>query len=274
MCFFHPSPSEPMTDALLNTPTAPNAARTYPAKPGAVYLFGTCLVDLFDPDAGESSYRLLEREGIRVVFPQAQSCCGQPAYTSGYPDEARAVAVRQLDLFPEAAWPIVVPSGSCAGMMHHHWPALFAGTPDEARARQIAGRVFELTEFLVHVCKVKLKDAGTGCKAVIHTSCSGRREMSTHLSSRALMGQLGGVTVETQVRESECCGFGGAFAVRHPDISGAIARDKVDSLIETGADTIVSADCGCLSNLNGTLEKRGANLRGQHIATFLWNRTK
>ena len=263
---------------MPETPAKPaselSPGRAYPAKPQSVYLFGTCLIDLFDPDAGESSYRLLEREGVRVAFPQAQSCCGQPAYTSGYPDEARAVARAQLGLFPESSWPIVVPSGSCAGMMRHHWPTLFAGTPDEAMARQIAGRVYELTEFLVHVCKADLKDAGPACKAVLHTSCSGRREMDTHLTSRALLGKLGGVAVETQIRESECCGFGGAFSVRHPDISGAIARDKVDALIETGADVLVSADCGCLSNLNGTLEKRGAALRGQHIATFLWNRTK
>jgi L-lactate dehydrogenase complex protein LldE len=98
--------------------------------------------------------------------------------------------------------------------------------------------------------------------------------MGTHLTSGALLGQLASVAVQTQVRESECCGFGGAFSVRHPDISGAIAGDKVDALIETGADVLVSADCGCLANLNGTLEKRGAQLRGQHIATFLWQRTQ
>ena len=263
---------------MTNPPktAAPNAneGRIYPGKPAAAYLFGTCLVDLFDPDAGESAYHLLTREGIRVVFPQDQTCCGQPAYTSGYPDEARAVAARQLDLFPETDWPIVVPSGSCAGMMRHHWPVLFAGTPDESRARQIAGRIYELTEFLVHVCRVRYQDRGPACKTVLHTSCSGRREMGTHLTSRALLDQLGQVHTEVQARESECCGFGGTFAVRHPDISGAIARDKVDALLDTGADTLVSADCGCLSNLNGTLAKRGAGLRGQHIATFLWKRTR
>lgn len=247
--------------------------RDYPNKPDAVYLFGTCLVDLFDPQAGVSAYRLLEREGIQVHFPQDQTCCGQPAYTSGHPEQARQVAVAQLGLFPEKRWPIVVPSGSCAGMMRHHWPRLFAGSPDEARATEIAGRVFELTEFLLEVCKIKLEDGGSACKAVLHTSCSGRREMGTHLSSAALLAQLTGVTVENQVRESECCGFGGAFSVRHPDISGAIAGDKVDALLATRADTLVSADCGCLSNLNGTLEKRGAALRGEHIASFLWRRT-
>jgi L-lactate dehydrogenase complex protein LldE len=253
--------------------TASQVPRSYPAKPAAVYLFGTCIVDLFDPDAGMSSIQLLEREGIRVVYPEKQTCCGQPAYTSGHPDEARAVAAKQLDLFGEP-WPIVVPSGSCAGMMRHHWPQLFAcDTRRQAQAQAIAERVFELTEFLVHVCQVRLSDRGEGCRTVLHTSCSGRREMGTHLTSRALLGQLGGVEVVQQSHESECCGFGGAFSVHHADISAAMASDKADALEATGAQVLVSADCGCLANLNGTLEKRGARLRGEHIATFLWKRT-
>ena len=250
-----------------------STARDYPAKPTDVYLFGTCVVDLFDPEAGLSTVSLLEREGIRVHYPARQSCCGQPAYTSGYPDEARKVARLQLELFPND-WPIVVPSGSCAGMMRHHYPTLFA---DEPRwlplARQVSARVYELTEFLVQVCKVKLQDLGSPCKTVLHTSCSGRREMDTHLSSRALIKQLNGVELVTQSHESECCGFGGTFSVRHPDISAAMASDKVDALLETGAQSLVSADCGCLSNLNGTLAKRGARLHGEHIATFIWKRT-
>jgi len=253
--------------------TPGQAPRSYPAKPSTVYLFGTCFVDVFDPEAGLSSVQLLEREGIRVVFPDEQTCCGQPAYTSGYPDEARAVAAKQLELFAEP-WPIVVPSGSCAGMMRHHWPQLFAGDARrQAQAETISERVFELTEFLVHVCQVRLDDQGDACRTVLHTSCSGRREMGTHLTSRALLGQLGGVEMVQQSHESECCGFGGTFSVRHPDISSAMASDKADALEATGAQVLVSADCGCLANLNGTLEKRGARLRGQHIATFLWKRT-
>jgi L-lactate dehydrogenase complex protein LldE len=248
--------------------------RAYPSgKPTDAYLFGTCVLDLFDPDAGLSAVKLLEREGLRVHFPQDQTCCGQPAYTSGLVDEARRVAASQLNLFPES-WPIVVPSGSCAGMMRHHWPRLFAGLgAQEAQAQAIAARVYELTEFLVHVCRTNLVDHGQPEKAVLHTSCSARREMNTHLSGRALLGQLGGVRLTEQHHESECCGFGGTFSVRHPDISAAMAADKTDALLETGADTLVSADAGCLLNLNGTLTKRGAALRGQHIASFLWRRT-
>lgn len=248
--------------------------RAYPAaKPTDAYLFGTCVLDMFDPEAGLSAVKLLEREGLRVHFPQDQTCCGQPAYTSGLIDEARRVAASQLNLFPET-WPIVVPSGSCAGMMRHHWPRLFAGQgAHEAMAQAIAARVYELTEFLVHVCQTKLTDRGQPATAVLHTSCSARREMNTHLSGRALLAQLGGVRLAEQHHESECCGFGGTFAVRHPDISAAMAADKTEALLDTGADRLVSADGGCLLNLNGTLEKRGAPLRGQHIASFLWQRT-
>lgn len=260
----------------MSSPSSLVAAqeRRYPAKPSDVYLFGTCVVDLFDPEAGISTARLLEREGIRVHFPQDQSCCGQPAYTSGFTDDARAVAASQVRLFAQP-WPIVVPSGSCAGMMRHHWPKLFDGDPAlRPIVVALAERIFELTEFLVHVCGVNLADRGETCRAVLHTSCSGRREMGTHLTSRALLGQLGGVELANQDHEAECCGFGGTFAVRHPDISSAMAADKADALEATGASVVVSADGGCLTNINGTLEKRGSRVRGQHIATFLWQRTE
>ncbi|MBL8490928.1 MAG: (Fe-S)-binding protein, partial [Rhodocyclaceae bacterium] len=171
----------------------PPDSRAYPPKPADAYLFGTCVLDLFDPDAGMSAIALLEREGIRVHYPRDQTCCGQPAYTSGYPDEARRVAARQLDLFPQP-WPIVVPSGSCAGMMRLNWPVLFADDPARLPGvRAIADRVFELTEFLVHVCGTRLADRGGPCRVVLHTSCTARREMGTHLTGRALLGQCTGV---------------------------------------------------------------------------------
>ena len=249
--------------------------RDYPSKPQRAYLFATCLVDLFDPDAGIATVELLEHQGIEVLFPEDQTCCGQPAYTSGYPDEARAVARRQLALFP-APWPVVVPSGSCAGMIRHHYPALFKGQPEEAAVVELAARVYEFTEFLVEVCHLDaLAPRAAGDKRVVlHTSCAARREMGTHLTARKLLSAAPGVTLVEQERESECCGFGGTFSVRHPDISAAIAGEKVDTLLATGADTLVSADCGCLMNINGTLEKRGERLRGQHIATFLRNRQR
>ena len=269
-----------MNDLFYNaapnaTRTAPPLAlpRTYPQqKPTQVYLFGTCVVDLFYPEAGMDSIRLLERERIRVHFPQAQTCCGQPAYTSGYTAEARAVARAQLALFAEP-WPVVVPSGSCAGMLRHHYAELFADEPDTLRLVQdLAERTYELAEFLLHVCQVDYQDRGAPTKVALHTSCSARREMQTHLHGRALLGQLAAVEHVDHDHESECCGFGGTFSVRMPDISGAMVADKTRALQDSGAAQLISADCGCLLNINGALEKQHAALRGEHLASFLWRR--
>lgn len=262
------------------TVEAEGAARPYPAKPADVYFFATCLVDQFAPEAGLDAVRLLEREGMRVHFPPGQTCCGQPAYTSGYPDEARAVAANQLDLFPKP-WPVIVPSGSCGAMMRHHYPQLFAGDAQrQTQAEALAERVFELTEFLVHVAGFSHADLGAPSTVALHTSCHARREMGAHQTSAALLAGLSNVTVAQQARAEECCGFGGTFAVRHPAISEAMVTEKVDSLKATGAERVVSADCGCLFNILGRAayldHQRGQatpSLPGEHIASFLWRRT-
>ncbi|OXI69723.1 oxidoreductase [Burkholderia sp. AU28863] len=251
--------------------------RPYPTAPTHVYLFATCLVDLFVPEAGLDAVRLLEREGLTVHYPRGQSCCGQPAYSSGNPDEARRVAAAQLDLFAQP-WPVIVPSGSCAGMIRHHWPALFADDPVHGpKARAIAERTYELAEFLVHVLDVQLDavmtDAGPDERVVLHTSCAARREMGTRVHGVALVDALPGVTRIEHERESECCGFGGTFSLKHPDISGAMVRDKVASACATGCDRLVSADCGCLLNIGHAAAKAGAALPVEHLASFLWRRT-
>ena len=159
--------------------------------------------------------------------------------------------------------------------MRHHWPKLFAGDPVLGPwAESIAARVFELTEFLLHVAKVDWSDKSANESLVLHTSCSARREMGTHLSARALLKQIKGVEVVMQDHESECCGFGGAFSIKHPEISAAMASDKVDALEATAAKVMVSADGACLLNINGTLEKRKSSLHGQHISTYLLKATK
>lgn len=265
--FYNAAPNATRVAPPLPTP------RRYPQqKPSNVYLFGTCVLDLFFPEAGMDAIRLLEREGLRVHFPQAQSCCGQPAYTSGYTDEAREVARAQLALF-EQDWPLVVPSGSCAGMIREHYGELFKDEPATLkRVRALAERTFELAEFLLYVCQVEFKDQGAPTQVALHTSCSARREMNTHLHGRALLAQLGNVERVDHDHESECCGFGGTFSVRMPDISGAMVADKTRALQDSGAAQVVSADCGCLLNINGALEKQNARLRGQHLASFLWQR--
>ncbi|MFT4046525.1 MAG: (Fe-S)-binding protein [Solimonas sp.] len=239
-----------------------------------VYLFATCVIDLFAPQAGIDAVDVLERLGVSVHFPENQTCCGQPGYTTGFPEEARRVAAAQLNLFPEP-WPIVVPSGSCGGMLRHHWRKLFADDAGRlAKANDIAARTVEFTDYVVNVLGLALPHdaAGPAVKVALHTSCSARREMGTLPAGRAALAGLPGVELVVHDHEAECCGFGGTFSVKHPEISAAMAADKLAAIKATGCDRLVSADCGCLLNLNLSLEKRGDALRGEHIASFIRSR--
>jgi L-lactate dehydrogenase complex protein LldE len=248
-------------------------------RPEGVYFYATCLVDLFYPQVGLAGMALLKREGLKVVFPGDQTCCGQPAYNAGYREQARQVAAVQLDLFAKD-YPIVVPSGSCAGMMKHHYPTLFAGTEHHSQALAVADRVWELTAFLSDVLQIELQDLGDPLKVALHTSCSTRREMGAAHAAEALLAQLDGVELVQQDHKTECCGFGGTFAVKQPEISAAMVEDKTRSLRLAGAELVVSQDCGCLMNIGGALEfqkEGGSQAEGpatQHIAEFLWERTR
>lgn len=216
---------------------------------------------------------LLRREGLRVVFPRGQTCCGQPAFNCGYQEEARRVARAQVRLFPEP-WPVVLPSGSCAGMMKRHYAELFAGEPDEAPVAAFSARVYELTEFLVDVLGVTLVDRGAPVKVTWHASCHALRECGVVEQPKRLLAQLANVELAPLARERECCGFGGTFAVRHPDVSGAMVTDKVADVRSTGATEVLSGDCGCLMNIGGALEAEGAGVKPRHIAEFLLERTR
>jgi L-lactate dehydrogenase complex protein LldE len=249
---------------------APN--RSYPPRPKAVYFFGTCLVESVYPEAGMAAMRLLQHEGLRVIFPRQQTCCGQPAYNSGFAEEARQVARLQLEAFPRD-YPVVVPSGSCAGMMRHHYPYLFAGRPEWEQTRRFAERVFEFTEFMRHVLGVTLEDKGPPLRVTWHSSCHAKREMAVTEDSKALLRQLDRVELVELEREDECCGFGGTFAVKQPAISAAMVQDKTEDIRQTGADRVIAGDCGCLMNITGRLEHRQMPVRGQHIAEFIWERT-
>ncbi|MGI0116171.1 (Fe-S)-binding protein [Zooshikella sp. RANM57] len=238
-----------------------------------IYLYGTCTIDLFFPEAGIDAITLLEAHQIQVHFPSEQTCCGQPAYTSGYPEQARQVALSQLAAFPEN-WPIVVLSGSCAGMMKHHYQHLFPKNhPQYIQARQFSQRIIEFSEFLHHHLKVTLTDHGKPVHVALHTACSAQREMDTLQSSRQLLSQLNNVSVVSPAHEEECCGFGGTFSVKFPDISGAMVNDKCTALEAVNIQHLISADCACLLNINGCLAKRQkTSLQGEHIASFLRHR--
>lgn len=243
------------------------------ARPDTVYYYGTCLMDLFFPEAGMAGIRLLRREGLRVVFPRGQTCCGQPAFNCGYHDEARSVARAQVVLFSRP-YPIVVPSGSCAAMMKHHYPALFEGDPFQPEAEEFASRVFELTEFLADVLRVELSDRGESVRVAWHPSCHSLREMRIDEEPKRLLSQLAHVERVPLARERECCGFGGTFSVREPEISAAMVEDKATDAVSTGASLLLSGDGGCLLNIGGRLAARGEGIRPQHVAEFLWERTK
>jgi L-lactate dehydrogenase complex protein LldE len=243
----------------------------YSQKPDPIYYFGTCLIDMFYPEAGMAGLNLIRREGIRVIFPQEQTCCGQPAYNSGFPNEAKKVARKQIQLFPQN-YPIVVPSGSCAGMMKHHYPYLFAKDSDLDSVKRFSNRIVELSEFLVQVLKIKLEDRGRPLKVTWHSSCHALREMGVIADSKSLIRQLQNVELVELQNESECCGFGGTFSVKQPAISGAMVADKVEDIARTGASRLLAGDCGCLMNISGAMQYQNLPIKGQHLAEFVWER--
>jgi L-lactate dehydrogenase complex protein LldE len=240
-------------------------------RPETVYLFGTCLVDMADPMAGLAAIRLIQSQGVRVVFPQGQSCCGQPAYNSGKRADALAVARQTLHQFPQP-WPVVVPSGSCGGMVARHFPDLFAGEPDHAEACAFAARVVELSQFLLHTLDFQPDDKGAPITITWHSSCHALREMGVEDEPKTLLRRLSNVTLIELKRERECCGFGGTFSVRQPEISAVMVADKAADISATGAEQVLSGDCGCLLNIGGHLKASGSQVGTQHLASFLWDR--
>ena len=236
------------------------------------YYFGTCVIDACFPQAGLAGIELLQRGDVQVIFPQEQSCCGQPAYNSGFPDEARKVARHQIKTFAKD-YPIVVPSGSCAGMLKHHYPRLFAGQPEEEEVQRFSSRIYELSEFLIKVLNVRLEDRGEPIKVTWHSSCNALREMAIIPYAKALLRQLERVELVELQNERECCGFGGTFSVKQPAISAAMVNDKVSDIVQTGAARVLSTDCGCLLNIAGAIGYRGLKIPAQHLAEFILERT-
>jgi len=231
-------------------------------------LFVTCLVDQFFPAVGEAAVRLLERCGRRVVFPRAQTCCGQPAFNMGYRSEARRLARRWIEIF-EPYDEIVTPSGSCASMVRLHFPELFHDEPQwQERSRRLAERVFELTEFLA-AQGFTAADCRFRGKVTCHDSCHLTRELGVREPPRALLRQAPGVELVEMADAGVCCGFGGAFSVKMPELSAAMLDDKLAAAEATGAEVLTAADCGCLMHLGGGLARRGSRLRVLHIAEIL-----
>jgi len=234
-----------------------------------VALFVTCLVDLFRPSVGFASVSLLERLGAEVVVPPEQTCCGQPAYNNGDFETARAISRQVIAAF-EGFDHVVVPSGSCAGMLVKHYPELFRDEPETlAQAQSLAARTRELSAFLAESGVEPVIDTHFTGKVAMHDSCSARRELGIHAAPRALLGRLAGVE-SVELKDAEiCCGFGGTFCVKYPDISARMVADKAAAVIASGADVLVSGDLGCLMNIAGRLKRMDSPVRVYHLAELL-----
>ncbi len=231
--------------------------------------FVTCLVDLVRPSVGFAAIRLLEAAGCRVVVPQAQTCCGQPAFNSGDSADARAVARSVIEAFAGFDH-VVVPSGSCAGTIRVHYPELFADEPAwRERAEDLAVRTWELTSFLSDVVDATPPPSTLKRTAAYHDSCSGLRELGIRAQPRRLLRAVAGLEVREMTYPDTCCGFGGLFCVKYPDISEKMVDRKVDDLAATGADLLIGGDLGCLMNMAGRLQRRGLNVEVRHVAEIL-----
>ncbi len=232
-------------------------------------LFVTCLVDLFRPSIGFASLKLLEDAGCIVEVPEAQTCCGQPAYNSGDSSDARAVAKGVIAAFEPYDY-LVAPSGSCTGMIKKHYPGLFAGDAEwGARAEKLASKSYELVSFLTDVLGVTRVTARHEGSVTYHDSCSGLRELGIRAQPRRLLAGVAGLTLTELPDADTCCGFGGTFCVKYPDISNAIVEKKTADIAATGAETLLAGDLGCLLNMAGKLKREGWPTRSRHVAEVL-----
>ena len=237
-----------------------------------VSLFVTCIVDQVFPQVGIAITQLLERLGYQVHFPVAQTCCGQPAFNSGYTEEARKIARHFLDVFRDSET-IIVPSGSCTSMISHHFADLFEHEPKLlAEARALEPRVWEFSRFLLEVAEVD--DVGARFDGVVtyHDSCHALRELNIKTGPRKLLAKVQGLTLTEMGAAEECCGFGGTFSIKFPEVSGAMARTKIDSILKTGASTVVSIDSSCLMQLQGVIDRARLPIRTLHLAEVLASR--
>jgi L-lactate dehydrogenase complex protein LldE len=234
-----------------------------------VALFATCLGDELYPDVARSAARVLERLGCQVEVPKRPLCCGQPAYNSGYRDEAARVADAWLTAFSSAEY-VVSPSGSCAGMIHHNYERLFERDPARlADVKALVARTYEFSQFLVDVLRVEKLAASFPHSVTYHASCHAERLLGLGKAPRTLLGAIPDLTLAPLPRVEDCCGFGGSFAVKLSGISTALVDEKVDHIQSTGAHYVTSTDLGCLMNIAGRMERRGVPVTALHLASLV-----
>ena len=249
-------------------PQAENEAEGMQKTP-RVGLFVTCLVDLFRPSVGFAAVKLLEDAGCRVEVPRAQTCCGQPAYNSGDRRDTKDIARQVIAAFAGYDY-VVAPSGSCAAMLSKHYPELFAEDVDElAGARRLAAKTYELVSFLTDVLKVDAVEAKHAGKVTYHDSCSGLRELGVKAQPRHLLASVEGLELVEMADAEICCGFGGTFCVKYPDISNAMVSGKTENIRASGAPLLLAGDLGCLMNMAGKLQREDSGVAARHVAEVL-----
>ena len=231
-----------------------------------IQLVATCLVDALAPHVGRATLAVLEEVGCEVSYPLDQTCCGQPAFNIGFTEQATRMAAHTIGVLDATEGPIVLPSGSCAEMIVHHYPELFAGTDLEEAANRVAARTRELTQFLVDDLGADIKASCDGCRLAYHHSCHGLRGLGLEDQAGALLSETNRVELDG---DKDCCGFGGFFSVEMPAISAAIMDEKLDRVEASGADTLVGGDISCLMHLEGGLRRRGSTIRVKHISEVL-----
>jgi L-lactate dehydrogenase complex protein LldE len=239
-----------------------------------VALFVTCLVDLYRPTVGFAAIKLLEAAGCEVVVPPTQTCCGQPAYNSGDRATAKGLARNVVDAFLPYDY-TVAPSGSCAGQISHHYPALFDDDPEyRGKAERLAAKTHELVSFLSDIRGLDAVTARHDGIVTYHDSCSGLRELGIKAQPRKLLGSVDGLVLKELPDAEVCCGFGGTFCVKYPEISTRMVDDKAKDVVGTGAETLLAGDLGCLLNMAGRLKREGAAVKVRHVAEVLADMTR
>ena len=248
--------------------TTPQSSSPAPSAP-RVGLFVTCLVDAMRPSVGFAALKLLRDAGCRVEVPEAQTCCGQPAFNSGDTADAAVLARRFIEIFEGYDY-VVAPSGSCVGMTRVHYAEALANDPAWAdRARRLGERTYELMSFLADVMHFAPADVRLETSFTYHDSCSGLRELGIHDQPRALLGKVAGLTLKPLEGNDVCCGFGGTFCVKYPAISNAVVSEKAEAIERSGAKLLLGGDLGCLMNMAGKLKRKGSSVRTLHAAEVL-----
>lgn len=235
-----------------------------------IRLFISCLVDNFFPEVGEAMVRVLSGMGLEIEFPQNQTCCGQPAFNSGHREEARKVSSHFLHVFGDRDEAIVCPSGSCVSMVKHYYAELFRNDSEElSRAERISSNIYEFSEFVFQRKETLNPDSAYRGRVTFHDSCHALRELGISSQPREIIESLDGVELVEMEMADACCGFGGTFSIKYPEVSKSMLQEKTDSILDSGADAVVSTDMGCLMNIKGLVSRKKMPVKVLHLAELI-----